>query len=153
MPEIRFYHMTRSSLEQALPVMLDRTLGRAQRAVVMAPTQERIASLDAHLWTFSADAFLPHGTAADGSAPDQPIWLTTTPENPNGAKVLFLCDGALPEDDGALADFELVALLFDGRDDAMVQAARERWKRWKAAGNPLTYWQQGEAGWEQNAQS
>jgi DNA polymerase-3 subunit chi len=37
--------------------------------------------------------------------------------------------------------------VFDG-GEASLEAARERWRRAKAAGHELTYWQQTEQGWE-----
>jgi DNA polymerase-3 subunit chi len=36
MTDIRFYHLTRKTLEQALPEMLEKTLARGLKAVVMA---------------------------------------------------------------------------------------------------------------------
>ena len=48
-----------------------------------------------------------------------------------------------------LAEYERCAVLFDGNDEAAVQAARARWKRLKDAGHALTYWQQtAQGGWE-----
>ena len=41
--------------------------------------------------------------------------------------------------------------MFDGRDDAAVQAARQRWSDYKANGFTVTYWQQAERGWEKKA--
>lgn len=146
MTDIGFYHLTRTGAERALPQLLNRTLAAGQRAVVRCASTDRVAALDAALWD-SAD-FLPHGTASDGDAEIQPIWLTADDENPNGAKFLFLLDGA---DGGDLARYDRVFDLFDGKDEAQVQAARERWRVAKKAGNVLTYWQQGERGWEKKA--
>ena len=146
MSDVRFYHLTRSSLEGVLPVMLEKTLGRAQRAVVMAGSAERVESLNGHLWTYRDRGFLPHGSEKDGFAEDQPVWLTDRDENPNGAQVLFLADGAVS---AKLADFEICAVLFDGHDEAAVAAARAQWRDCKAAGHQVTYWQQNDAGgWE-----
>ncbi|MEL0012830.1 MAG: DNA polymerase III subunit chi [Alphaproteobacteria bacterium] len=151
MTEIRFYHLTIKALEEVLPVMLERTVVRdGRRAVVVAGSPERVEHLNAHLWTYNDRVFLPHGSKADGHAAQQPVWLTDVDENPNGAKVLFLADGALSE---AIPDYELVCELFDGRDEAAVGAARTRWRDYKAAGHELTYWQQTDrGGWEQKAQ-
>ncbi len=149
MSDVRFYHLTRSSLEAVLAVMLEKTLGRAQRAVVMAGSAERVESLNGHLWTYRDRGFLPHGSEKDGFAEDQPVWLTDRDENPNGAQVLFLADGAVS---AKLADFEICALLFDGHDEAAVAAARAQWRDCKAAGHQVTYWQQNDAGgWEKKA--
>jgi DNA polymerase III subunit chi len=149
MTEVRFYHLQRTPLEAALPPMLEKTLERGQRAVVMAGSEERVEHLAGHLWTYNERSFLPHGSTRDGYADRQPIWLTAQDENPNAAQVLFLTDGAAST---RVEDYTLCVELFDGNDAAAVTAARERWSRYKSAGHQLTYWQQTPAGrWEQKA--
>jgi DNA polymerase-3 subunit chi len=147
MTEIRFYHLQRTSLEKALPQLLEKVLERGRRAVVIAGSAERVEALNGHLWTYDDRAFLPHGSARDGFAADQPVWLTDTDERPNAADVLFLTDGA---ESARLDDYALVAELFDGNDDNAVAAARGRWARYKDAGHALTYWRQDDRGrWAQ----
>ncbi len=148
-PEVLFYHLERAPLEAVLPQLIERTLERGWRAVVQAGSPERLDALDTHLWTYQEDSFLPHGTRKDGFAEDQPIYLTTGDENPNGATVRFMVDGA------ATASFEGYArlvFLFDGRDPEAIGQARGAWKLAKAAGCEVTYWQQAEGGrWEKRA--
>ncbi len=146
MTEIRFYHLQRTSLERALPELLEKCHERSWRAVVMAGSEERAESLTQHLWTYNDRTFLPHGNARDGSAEQQPIWLTALDENPNGATVLFLGDGARSD---AVDGVDLVCEVFDGNSDEAVAAARERWAKYRNAGHALADWQQGEGGWEQ----
>ena len=148
MTEIRFYHLERSPLEQVLPKMLQTSLERDWRAVVMARSDERVEALNALLWVYDKDGFLPHGTAKEGHADKQPVWLTTEEENPNGAHVVFLVDGSEIADP---ATFELCCEMFDGRDEEAVTRARGHWKAWKEAGHDVTYWQQTDKGWEQRA--
>ncbi|MGH6893958.1 MAG: DNA polymerase III subunit chi [Dongiaceae bacterium] len=151
MSEVRFYHLQRASLEDTLPVILERAYGRGDRTVVMAGSAERVEALAAHLWTYRPDSFLPHGTAKDGAAAEQPIYLTAHTENPNAAKLLILCDGAERADFG---DFPLVCEMFDGNDETAVAAARERWRTYKEAGHRLVYYQQSPVGkWEEKARS
>jgi DNA polymerase-3 subunit chi len=110
--------------------------------------------LDTHLWTYSEQSFLPHGTAADGYVARQPIYLTTEDENPNKAEVLFLVGGVLPEawDAPQLQAFTRIVLLFDGRDETALNGARVAWKRAKAAGHDVTYWKESPSGkWEKQA--
>ena len=145
MTEIRFYHLRTTALDRALPQLLEKVLARGDRAVVMAGSPERVAALDDALWTYDDRAFLPHGTARDGYPEEQPIWLTVKPENPNGARVLVLADGAVAD----VGDWPMVLEIFDGSLDEAVAAARERWKAHKAAGHELTYWKQDDHGkWE-----
>ena len=149
MTEVRFYHLTRSTLEGALPQMLARTLERGQRAVVLAGSEERVEALTAHLWSFADRSFLPHGSPRDGRGEDQPVWLSETDERPNGAQVLFLTDRARSE---RLGEYELCAVLFDGKDPDALAAARDQWRAYKDAGHEVTYWQEDETGkWEKKA--
>ncbi len=146
MTEIGFYHLQRVTLERALPMLLEKILQRGLKAVLMAGSTERIEALNGQLWTWEQRAWLPHGSARDGNAGLQPIYLTTEEENPNGAEVLVLVDGVAP---AFLDRFDRAVDIFDGRDEAAVAAARSRWQSWRDAGHPLTYWQQTEAGgWE-----
>ncbi|MBI1215515.1 MAG: DNA polymerase III subunit chi [Alphaproteobacteria bacterium] len=147
MTDIRFYHMQQKRLEQALPEILGKALERGMRIVVKAGSRERVEALDAVLWTQDAASFLPHGYLRDGFEAEQPVWLTTEEENPNGATVLILADGATS---GAVADYALCCELFDGNDDEAVQAARARWKDYKEQGHEISYFQQDDAGrWQQ----
>lgn len=146
--DIGFYHLTRTGPDQALPQLLGRTLAAGQRAVVLCGNTERVTGLDAALWLCKEPDWLPHGTQADGDAELQPIWLTMDDAAPNGARFLFLIDGAQST---RLEAFERVFDLFDGTDEAAVVSARERWSAAKAAGHALTYWQQGARGWEKKS--
>jgi DNA polymerase-3 subunit chi len=143
MAEIGFYHLTRSTLAQALPQLLARTLAAGQRALVVAPDAQAVTALSEALW--SNPAWLPHGTVADGDAPLQPIWLSTEAAPLNGARFLFLTDGAPAE---ALDAYERVFDLFDGNDPAATEAARNRWRQARQAGHSLAYWQQTATGWQ-----
>jgi DNA polymerase III subunit chi len=147
MTEMLFYHLKGQRLEQVLPPLLQKSLERGWRVVVQASSEERVEALDAHLWTWRDDAFLPHGSARDPEAAEQPIVLTTTAENPNGATVRFLVDGVNLAADAA--NYERIVLLFDGDDPEAVEIARARWQEAKSAGAEVTYWKADENGrWE-----
>ena len=148
MSDIGFYHLTRSTLEQALPQLLGRTLAAGERAVVVCGGPERVAALDAALWACAEPNWLPHGTPADGDADLQPIWLSTEAEPLNGARYLFLVDGGETD---RIKDYDRVFDLFDGNSLEAVAAARVRWKTNKDAGHILTYWQQTESSWQKKA--
>jgi len=144
MTEVLFYHLQRQPIEQVLPTLLERSIERGWRVVIQAASEERVEALDAHLWTYRDDAFLPHGTARDSEAVAQPILLTTADHNPNGATVRFLIDGTpMPAD---ASSYARIVLLFDGEDEDAVAAARMRWSEAKAQGFDATYWQPDEQG-------
>lgn len=143
MAGIDFYHLTRTALEPALGKLLIKVLASGQRAVVVASSAERVEALTRALWTFQAGSFLPHGSAKDGHAEDQPVFLTTKPDVPNGASILVLVDGAEADPPPGI---ERILILFDGQDQAALQQARKAWQAHQAKGDKLVYWQQTERG-------
>lgn len=150
MTEVLFFHLRRQPIERVLPVLLEKSLERGWRAVVQAASEERVEALDTHLWTYSDDGFLPHGTWRDPEAAAQPILLTVNANNPNGAAVRFLIDGAPVPDDAA--NYERIVLLFDGDDPEAVDVARTHWTETKSNGFDVTYWQADERGrWQRKA--
>ena len=148
MAEIGFYHLLVTPLERALPRLLERARVQGYRIVVRTASVERVEHLSALLWTYDDASFLPHGAVRDGSAANQPIWLSERVENPNDAAMLVLVDGVEAED---LSSFQRCADMFDGNDEAAVEMARQRWRRAASAGHTLTYWQQTATGWEKKA--
>src|SRR5690606_14168806 len=113
MTEVHFYHLQRQPLEKALPQLIEKCLERGWRCVVQAASDERVDALDALLWTYRDDGFLPHGTDREAEAAQMPVVLTTKDVNPNGAKARFLVDGAVA---GDLKLYERAIFLFDGND-------------------------------------
>ena len=142
MAEILLYHLERQPLEGVLPGLLQRSLDRGWRVVVKVGSEERLESLNAHLWSFDDASFLPHGAASDGNAADQPIWLTIGDDNPNGATVRFLVDGAEAAD---FSGYDRIVFMFDAADQEAVTKARAAWKA-AASIHDATYWKQDEDG-------
>ncbi len=156
MPEVWFYHLVRQPLDKVLPALLEKAAARGLRIVVQCSAPERVDALDAALWTYREDSFLPHGTARDGDAELQPVYLTTGDENPNGATMRIFADGARADDavaSGFADDYERLILMFDGNDEEALSDARAQWKFFKEADYTLSYWQQNEnGGWEKKAE-
>ncbi|MCB1450987.1 MAG: DNA polymerase III subunit chi [Nitratireductor sp.] len=149
MAEVLFYHLTEKTLEQTLPGLLQRSLERGWRAVVQAGSRERVEALDSELWTFADESFVAHSCTCDGTEADQPVWLTEGEDNPNGAVIRFMVDGATPPD---LTPYQRGVYIFDGHDNAALEHARARWKFEKTAGHDVTYWRQNPEGrWEKMA--
>jgi DNA polymerase-3 subunit chi len=139
MTEVLFYHLQGQRLESVLPALLEKSLERGWKVVVQGSSEERIEALDAHLWTYRDDGFLPHGTWREPEAARQPVLFTLAESNPNGATVRFLIDGApMPVDP---ENYQRIVLLFDGEDQEAVTAARTQWSTVKEKGLEATYWQ------------
>lgn len=146
MIEISLYHLTTTPVEKVLPKLLEKVVASGKRGLVLAGSEERVESLNAALWTYSSGSFLPHGTRKDGFAGHQPIWLSTTVDNPNNADILVLTDGM---DVPALDNFERCIDIFDGLDEEAVTLAKKRIQHYNNNGHNVTYWRQGPKGtWE-----
>jgi DNA polymerase-3 subunit chi len=147
--EVLFYHLENQPLERVLPKLISKTLERGWRAVIQAGSEERVEAISAALWVTGEESFLPHGTARDGNADLQPVWITDRDENPNGANVRFLVDRAKSAD---YAHLERVVYLFDGRDAEAVAEARLAWKTSQAQGHAVTYWREDAKGrWQKQS--
>jgi DNA polymerase-3 subunit chi len=144
MTEVLFYHLQNMTVENVLPPLLEKSLERGWRVIVQSTSEERADALDAHLWTYRDDSFLPHATWRVGDAADQPVLLALTEANPNQANVRFLIDNAaLPADSDSYAR---MVLLFNGDDAEALAQARGVWTDCKSRGFEVTYWQADEQG-------
>lgn len=150
MAEVGFYHLTKSTLEEALPRLLEKAYASGLKALVRVGDPERLEFLNRALWSYAKESFLPHGTRADGWPERQPIYLSAEGDNPNGATLLVLVEGAEAPD---LAAFDRCLILFDGNDPAAVEHARARWRDALAEGHRCVYWQQADrGGWSKAAE-
>ena len=147
MTEIRFYHLEQRRIDQALPSLLEAALEEGRRVLVRAASDEMVAALNERLWTYDDASFLPHGAAGDGDPMTQPIFLTSELANPNAATMLVRLTGA--ETDETDDAFDLVAIMFEGREEAALAQARGEWRRLKDQGRTISYWRESdEGGWE-----
>ena len=148
-PEFWFYHLESQPLQAVLPVLLEKTLQRGWRALLRFSTSEWLDTVDGALWTYRDNSFLPHGTARDGHAARQPVFLTLDAPNPNGAQALFLLEIATESEP---ARFARIIRLFADADEEARTLARTEWKTAKEAGLKVSYWRQDASGtWKKAA--
>jgi len=141
--EISFYHLTAQSLNIALPKLLSKVRSANMKVVVKVRNLEDMNDIDQVLWTYEAESFLAHDTLKSKYQKDQPIYITTDEENPAIADVLVLTDGSTSED---MESYKRVLDIFDGNNSSALDAARERWSKYKNDGYVISYFQQTESG-------
>lgn len=142
MTEVLFYHLETQPLERVIPVLLEKSIERGWKVVVETSSRERAEALDAVLWTWRDDSFLPHGIEGGEFDAEQPVLIAMGPDNPNGANVRFYVDRAVPR---SAEGYQRIVYLFSGHDPDAVQEARGVWRA-LSSGNELTYWQQDNTG-------
>jgi DNA polymerase-3 subunit chi len=151
MTEVWFYHLEKSPLTQVLPDLLDKVVARGWRAYVHGRAVEgheddKIAALNAHLWTFDPASFLAHGVESGAFPERQPVLLGSSGDMINGADVYL---SVAPVDMPDVSKLKRCLIVFEGIDDDHVGWARGLWKQLKAGGHALAYWKQTDEGrWE-----
>lgn len=113
--------------------LLRKACASGARVVVTGP-REDLAALDAALWTFSAQDFLPHGlleALPEAACERTPIVLAAAPLQAAHRQVLVNLGAQAPE---GFEQFERLIELVSGDDEALNQA-RVRWKQYAARGH------------------
>ncbi len=141
---ISFYQLNAGTLEQALAKLLPKIYGQGLRCCVVLPHEERVEAVNTSLWTLGHGSFLPHGSAKDGPAENQPIWLTSRVENPNQAQVLIL--GLSGFEHALSPSFERCLIFFDGHDTHQISQAQLAWETYQKSNHDLVLWHQEKTG-------
>lgn len=146
---VMFYHLTESSAEETARSLLARSMQAGWRVMLRGTDAKRLEWLDGFLWQGPEDGFLPHGVEGGPHDALQPVLLGLGPIA-NDAQALMAIDGAIVDPDEAKL-LERIFILFDGRDDAAVVAARGQWKALTSAGLTAQYWSEESGRWEKKA--
>ncbi len=140
-----FYDLNGAPLDLGLGRLLETALAEGRRVCVRLGQEERVAVLDQGLWTYRNDSFLPHG--CEGDPAKHPVWLTAAAGNPNVADLLVVVDDAPMHD---REGFSETTYLFDRRDPAMRDIARDRFAAFRDEGVRPAYLRFGPQGWLQS---
>jgi DNA polymerase-3 subunit chi len=144
--ETAFYQTAEGNLLSSVVKLLEKVYASGQRCVFFSPVEERRKVVDKALWTFSTDAFIPHGDKSLGFCEKQPIYFADQAENPNGAKTLMLVDAF---DCKNMRDFEKIFFVFEEKSQA--ETAKALCDDLKKNGENVNYWKQNPKGWEKLA--
>jgi DNA polymerase III subunit chi len=148
---VQFYHLLSTSRERAVPKLMQKVLSSGSKAVMILDSDAALKSMSDALWSNDPASFIPHGSLREGHESEQPIFMSLTDSNPNGADILCVLDGSMP---ASLPNYTKVLDVFDGTNDTAVTAARARWTEYKSKGYALQYIKQQQGGaWKMEAES
>lgn len=138
--QVTFYELIATSLEKTLPKILEKVYESGFKAVVRIENEERLKSIDSAMWTYTTLGFLPHGSNADPKEfhKHQPIWLTTSTDNPIDATVLVITTQEYATDN----TYERILDIYDGNDPISLQNANERMAKYQEANHETATWKQ-----------
>ena len=145
MIDIGFYQLDQRRAEAVLPQLVTKALAAGHRLLISSADAALLGRVDAALWDFTPDSFVPHGRAIAldaGRAATQPVLLTDAVDwSVNAADCLVQLGGDLPDD---LAGLARVLFLFDADN---LETARARWRNVaKADAVRPAYWRENAAG-------
>ncbi len=147
-----FYHLTEGPAEEVLPQLLALAGRQGWRVELRGRDARVMERLDLALWRAGPpDGFAPHGLAGGPQDALQPVLLTLPGSPaPEPLPCLICVDGAEAAP-GEVAAAERVCILFDGHDEAALQAARGQWRAITGAGCAAQYWAQDGGRWVKKA--
>ncbi|MDR2794200.1 MAG: DNA polymerase III subunit chi [Holosporaceae bacterium] len=127
--------------------LLEKVHSSGKRCIFFSPLEERIKVVDKALWTFSTNAFIPHGDKKLGFCDQQPIYFTDVRENPNKATVLMMLDSfdySIWEN-----DFEKIIFVVDSglQDKTQLAVIDELRSDLKKNTKNVKYWEHSSKGW------
>lgn len=139
--EINFYHFTSVPLLKAVPSLLKKIYDTKKNILVLCRSEEELEEFDKYLWSFSTKTFLPHGTAKDGQAEEQPIFLSTQIVKNNSPRVLLSFVDMKEED---MQNFESVVFVFFGnKNEGFVDSMYKKYSQIKGSRKmQVKFWSQ-----------
>ncbi len=145
MIDIGFYQLAQRRAEAVLPALVTKALAAGHRLLIRTPDAATLDKIDAALWSFAADSFMPHGIdtlVGDERAASQPVLLSTAGDwRRNAADCLAQVGGDIPDD---LSGLSRVLFLFDADS---LESARARWRLVsRVEGFRPVYWRESEGG-------
>jgi len=144
--QVSIYQLTKHSVGEVLPRLLEKIVLGGQRTLVVEKDPAALQVLDKVLWTYSTNAFLPHGCLGDGFEAEQPVLLAPHFVEANNPKVLVVLGLSKLE---AFPGVERWVDMFDATDPQAVEEASKRAQFYKTQGWEQTRWRQGATGsWE-----
>ena len=151
MGAVYFYQLTSSPLEATLPMLVNKARGAGWRVLVRGSDPAQIARLDQLLWLGDPAGFLPHGVEGGAHDAMQPVLLGV--DTAADAFACIMSVGGAPVTDAEVKTAQRCCVLFDGADEAALNAARGQWKSLTAAGCEAQYWAQEDGAWTKKASS
>tara|TARA_B100000700_G_scaffold323872_1_gene428620 strand:- start:203 stop:667 length:465 start_codon:yes stop_codon:yes gene_type:complete len=116
--QIIFYSTAPLQVEKTLFALLEKSLEKGNKSLLLFRDKEKCLSINEQLWTYKQNSFLPHISEDDQLYDDIdiPVYLSTKNENPFKAELLFSIDGYLPDN---IQHFERVIIIIDVNDEIL----------------------------------
>lgn len=137
---IKFLETDSSRLDIAVCRKTAELYSEGRRVCIYVPTQADAQLIDALLWNFDDQSFLPHQIAGCARGAETPVSVTAEACNPNGAQVLIVGGAAQGETVAGLAGiFEEIIDFVPKASASLTEKARERFRFLRGSGLSVTF--------------
>ncbi|KJV57258.1 DNA polymerase III chi subunit, HolC family protein [Orientia chuto str. Dubai] len=141
---ISFYCTLTELLNQTICKLLEKCYSNSLKTIALLDDKNMEEVINNALWSFSSISFIPHGCSTDPEPDSQPIYITTSYENPNQAKILALvisCNTNHENNMNYFQQFERILIIF--KDDyALINYMNNYYHKLKQDGYSPNYFKQ-----------
>lgn len=135
-----------------LPPLIDKIYSLGLTGRIYHTDRSFLEELDRVLWTYTPLSFIPH-CLEGGEGESEAAFILTAQSAASAKADVFVA--LSPYDTASVpTSAKRVVDMFEGREEAHIQQARERWTAFQKAGLKCLYWTQTPEGkWEKTAET
>ena len=134
-----FYNSSHRNVVADVSWLIEKLFKEKNRILVCCKDQETVEVIDAFLWTYKEDEFIPHSIATKEKNSGYPILITTDIHGDYDHNVLLALSGVLIEEKD-WRKFSKAYYFFDDQENKEKENAREMWKSFLALNIVCKYW-------------
>ena len=145
MSEVFFYHLTKTTLEIALPKILERALSEKWSIEIRTSANTNLDEISNAIWRGPEESFLPHCLEDHEDLQDYPIVLCKSPLKDWRDCLIIVGQANLKENE--VKNYKRICLIFDAKIEVELSKARKSWKKLSEEGINTTYWAEDKGRW------
>ena len=134
-----FYNSSHRNVVADISFLIEKLFKEKNRILVCCKDQETVEVIDAFLWTYKEDEFIPHSIATKEKNSIYPILITTDIHEDYDHNVLLASSGVLIKETD-WRKFAKAYYFFDDQENKEKENAREMWKSFSARDIVCKYW-------------
>ena len=145
MSEVFFYHLTKTTLEIALPKILERALSEKWSIEIRTSANTNLDEISNAIWRGPEESFLPHCLEDHEDLQDYPIVLCKSPLKDWRDCLIIVGQANLKENE--VKNYKRICLIFDAKIEVELSKARKSWKKLSEEGINTAYWAEDKGRW------
>ena len=145
MSEVFFYHLTKTTLEIALPKILERALSEKWSIEIRTSANTNLDEISNAIWRGPEESFLPHCLEDHEDLQDYPIVLCKSPLKDWRDCLIIVGQADLKENE--VKNYKRICLIFDAKIEVELSKARKSWKKLSEEGINTVYWAEDKGRW------